>query len=731
MTPSALDQLIFDPLVPIPLIVLLGLVLGGLTFWVYRITGARLSLGKQITLLVLRFGALALALLILLQPSKIESLPSPIRDKVTLVAVDTSRSMRQADAGKLTRFAAARELLWNAGLASREGLPAPDDVRLFRFAENASPLTQALTELKADGLSTRFHPSIQTMLGSLTAEEGAHALFLLTDGHDFELVPPAKTALAARNRQVPIYAVVFGAEGNVRDLSVRMSSYQPFYYAKQTVRINALLRPLGCPYETLEVALLREGQVVQHRSVVIKDEVQVPLLFEVTEPKSGQFEYEIRVSPLPGEIDAANNSAVTYLNVIDKKIRVLALEGQPYWDSTFLQRSLRRNDKLDLDSVVYYARDRLRVIRTDQRLKPFEMPGTPAAWNQYDLVILGKGIDEMLKPPQIEALTQYVDQLGGVVVFSRGEAFSGKAGAALQPVTWGKSLSQRSSLKVGREGQGIAPFKLLSAAAAQNGVLPELLGSYEAGERKPLSATLAELDSGSAFPAMVHRRFGAGQVLSVGVDGLWRWAFNAKTEGTNTVFDRFWDQTTLWLMGGRDFMPGTAFTFRADTANVLLGEKIRFRVVQREPDPKLGRVPFSVRREGQELARLACAASSAGEGPRLTAEFLPEQTGRYVAESQLPDGTKQTVRFIVYRDDVEETEVAADLPYLRRLCEGSGGHVLRPEEFAAALRSVKVAPVDGAPQSRKVTLWDRTEFFWLIGLLFGADWYLRRRWGLS
>lgn len=731
MTATDLSQVIFDPLVPIPLIVLLALAFGGLTFWVYRVTGAQLSTGKQITLLVLRLGALALALLVLLQPSKIETLPSPIRDKFTLVAIDASRSMRQADAGKLTRFAAARELLWNTGLAPREGPTAPADVRLFQFAENATSVTQSLTELKAEGLTTRFHPSIQTMLGSLSPEEGAHALFLLTDGHDFELVPPAKTALAARSRQVPIYAVVFGAEGNVRDLSVRMSSYQPFYYAKQTVRINAVLRPLGCPYETLEVALLREGQVVQHRSIVVKEEIQVPLQFEVTEPKSGQFEYEIRVSPLPGEIDPANNSAVTYLNVIDKKIRVLALEGQPYWDSTFLQRSLRRNDKLDLDSVVYYAHDRLRVIRTDQRLKPFEMPATPAAWNQYDLVILGKGIDEMLKPAQIDALTQYVDQLGGVVVFSRGDAFSGKAGTALQPVIWGKSLPQRSTLKVGREGQSIAPFRLLNAAAQNSGALPELLGTYEAGERKSLSATLAEVDNGSAFPAMVHRRYGAGQVLSVGVDGLWRWAFNAKTEGTNTVFDRFWDQTTLWLMGGRDFMPGTAFTFRADTANVLLGEKVRFRVVQREPDAKVGRVPFTVRREGQELARLACAPSSASDGPRLTAEYLPEQPGRYVAEAQLPDGTQQTVRFIVYRDDVEETEVAADLPYLRRLCEGSGGRVLQPEEFATALKSVKVAPVDGAPQSRKITLWDRTEFFWLMGLLFGADWYLRRRWGLS
>jgi len=45
----------------------------------------------------------------------------------------------------------------------------------------------------------------------------------------------------------------------------------------------------------------------------------------------GQYEYEVRAQPLENEVDAANNSAITYLNVIDQQIRVLVLEGDPYW----------------------------------------------------------------------------------------------------------------------------------------------------------------------------------------------------------------------------------------------------------------------------------------------------------------------------------------------------------------------------------------------------------------
>ena len=76
------------------------------------------------------------------------------------------------------------------------------------------------------------------MLNSLGASEGAKALILLTDGHDFELVNPAKTGLMAHSRQVPIYAVALGKQGKVRDVSVHITSYQPYCYVKQKARIS-------------------------------------------------------------------------------------------------------------------------------------------------------------------------------------------------------------------------------------------------------------------------------------------------------------------------------------------------------------------------------------------------------------------------------------------------------------------------------------------------------------
>ncbi|HUR59642.1 MAG TPA: hypothetical protein VM029_18125, partial [Opitutaceae bacterium] len=672
----------------------------------------------------------------LLQPSRILVDPRAAESKTTLVAIDSSRSMRQMDAGGRARLEAARALVWDAGIASREGGTLLSEIRLMHFDTDAAPVTGSLTNLHADGPTTRFHQSVQTMLGSLPPGQGAHALFLLTDGHDFELVNAAQTALAARTRRVPIYAVAFGGDRQARDVSVRITSYQPFHYVKQTIRLNASIRPLGAPDETLEVTLLREGREVKRQNVVVRDEASVTTSFEVTEPGAGQFEYAIRVTPLTGEAETSNNTVTTYLNVIDRKLRVLVLEGRPYWDTTFLQRSLRRNDKLEVDVVSGYAKGRFHVIRTDGDQNSFKLPADAPGWNGYDAIILGQAVDQLLTAAQLAALDQSVDQLGVVVIFARGDAVSGTGQLdRLQPVTWGQTQRATVAVKVAPDGRGTAPFRLLAEAGANDAALPPLLGRRSQAAPKSLSAAMAVADDDAAFPAFVHRRYGSGQVLSVGVDGLWRWAFNAKTEGANTVFDRFWDQTLLWLVNSRDVLPGSRYTFRASTANVLLGEKLYLRIVQRQMDgPKpapLKPLALTVRHGDAELTRIMAGPHLDADAQRLFADYVPEQTGPYRIEARLPDGTTQTVRFNVYEDNAEASEVAADPAYLRRLTEASGGRVLKPEEFAATLKRVQSAPVTAGSDTHLEPAWPVAWVCWLLGIIGATDWFLRRRWGLA
>lgn len=755
-----------DPILPLPVIGLAGIVMLFLTVRVYWRIGALVGRWRRFALAALRISGITLVLLLLLQPSVRDLLPPPARDRVTVIGLDSSKSMNQRDAGGKSRFDAARELLLDsnmsastsavggadAGVATEEGAPPEMPLRVFEFSDDARPIAGSLLELSAAGKTTRFHDSLATMLNVSGSGDQVNAVILLTDGHDFELVNPAKSGMLAHNRDAPIYAVAFGKQGQVRDVAARISGYQPYCYVKQKARINAVLRLVGCELEDLSVQLLRQGQVTQTKRVNAQQLQELPVEFEVSEPDTGQFEYEVRVLPLDGEVDSANNSAITYLNVIDQQIRVLLLEGDPYWDTTFLQRSLMRNDKFDVDALVRYGRDRLRATRKSPESGELKLPRTVDEAVAYDVIILGREVQRVvgvgigepepgpggllaLEDPAgsfVRVLEQYVSDRSGTVIFSRGGAFGNSGSSELDPAAWGGKRRERVQLGLTAEGRGLSPFRVLNDEAGGFDGLPELLDARSPQELKPLTSTFAvSTVRTEATPeaAVVHRRYGRGQVMSIGVAGLWRWALNSKLADVNAPLDRFWDQMILWLLAGRDFIPSKQYSFRPNSANILLGEKVYFRLVLRDPEPGLKSAPVTVYFGDAEAGRLNLTPAPASAG-RLAGDFLPERTGKYRAAVNLPDGTTQESRFVVFTENLEETEVATDGLYLRRLCESSGGRVLAPEDLPKLLRELNTTKLDDTPKTVIRPIWNAAWVFYLAGVFFGLDWFLRRRWGL-
>ena len=725
---------VLEPIVPIPVIVLLAVVLVALTARIYWRVGQSIGAARNLTLLLLRLAGIALVLLLLLQPSEHTALPPPTRDRITLIGLDTSLSMKQTDAGNVSRFDAAKKLLQDAGAIAPNGLAASSKTWLFGFAEDAHPVLPSVLDLKPTGRTTLIDKSVNTMLAAPDADEAINALVLLTDGHDFEMINPVKTGLAARTRGAPIYAVALGRQGDVRDVAVRITSFQPYCYVKQKAHINASLRLIGCELEDLNVQLLRQGQVVQTKRVNAQQLQELPVEFEITEPATGQYEYEVQVQPLANEIDTTNNSAITYLNVIDQQIRVLVLEGDPYWDTTFLQRSLMQNDKVDVDALIRYGAGHVRAIRKTPVAGELQLPQTVDQLAAYDVVILGRSVETLADPGPAnfeQLLDTYVKERGGTVIFARGEAFA-KPATDLNPVKWSDQPREHVHLDATPEGRSLSVFQALNSSAGGMDALPDMIDAREPGETQPLTsilATVASRDNPIPQPAIVQRRYGAGQVVSIGVDGLWRWTFNAKITSVDSPFDRFWDQTILWLLAGRDFIPTKQFSFRPNSANVLLGDKVYFHLMLRKPDSELKSVPVTISYNDAEVGKTTLLPSPTSAA-RMSAEFLPERAGRYRATVALPDGSKQESRFIVFAQNLEETEVATDALYLSQLCEASGGRVIQPEELPKLLDELAGRTTDRAPKIVVRPVWNAAWVFYLVGLLFGLDWFLRRRWGL-
>ena len=727
-------DLALDPIVPWPVILLMAIILFFFTLGAYLKSGQTVSGSKNWVLIVLRsVGTLAI-LATLLQPSRRETIPPQNIQPLVLIGLDTSKSMKQIDADGQSRLERGKSILLDSGIVSPNGKISDPNWRLFEFSDDAKAVNQPLFRLTAQGNSTHFHRSIEKMLSTSFQPEEAKALILLTDGHDFELAGASKTGFNANNRHIPIYAIPLGKKGKVRDISVRLSNYLPYCYVNQKANIHVLIRSIGCDFEDIQIQLIRQEQIIQTKQLNTGEKQQIETQFEVVENETGQDNYEVRIVPLAGEDILTNNKITAYLNIIDHQIRILVLEGAPYWETTFLQRSLMRNDKLNVDVAVRYSPKKINLLQKDTNREAFHIPQTQDEWNQYDVIIFGKAVDRLINENQLKMVESFVMDRGGSLIFSRDNAFE-KQGASnkFESLNWSTNKIQKLQLRISREGQNIPPLKIIANQEAGGNTMPSLISGKTLIGKKAMSTILAEalpVEETLCVPAIVHQPYGQGQIISFGVSGFWRWAFNAKSEGSFGVFDRFWDQMILWLAASQDATPTKNYSFRLSGANISLGEKIFFRLMARNPSSKLQAMPLTVYRERETLLNTTFKPVEGQEGSRWVLDYTPEQLGEYRAIASFPDGTKQESRFQVYSENLEETDVTADVNYLKQISEISGGKLLAPDGLKPLIQALKSQALPSQPKIRLASLWDNHLYFYLLVFCLGLDWFLRRRWGL-
>lgn len=718
--------MIFNPVIPVPWIILIALVMIASAVWFQFRSAKHLGISKNLFLLLTRVTALAIIVFLLLQPVREEKIPVPANQKSVVIALDASASMAEPHSNGASRIDAAKADLEKAGVLHEDD----GTTRFFTFADGITRQTaDSIPLYPASGPTSRFDTSVNAILRTSTQPPPA-AIILLSDGHDFDLVPPGRTAANARSREIPIITVPYGTLESSRDVAVRIANYHPYTFIRQTTRLEAFVRTFGSPHEKITVDLLRDGEKVDSTTFDSGTDSFHNLNFSVAHEEPGQFEYTFRVAPVANERELSNNSASTYLNVIAERIRILEIEGTPFWDSTFLRRSFTRNDKFDIDSLVAFTGNRVRPIRSnpDRSVDDLKPPSSVADLEPYNMVILGREVERVIGADGIRAIEEWVRDHGGVVVFSRGKAWADSANIAeeMEPIDWDTSSPKGARLEVTPQAGSVPAFRLLRETAALD-EFPEVIAYTATGAPKTLATTFS-VDSAQA-PAVVYRRFGSGQTISLGVGNLWRWVFNPKAEYDNNAYDRFWDQLALWLLANGGVTPLEGFSLRGDTSNLPLGETIHLRLSAHginmpEPIP-----PISIFKEDEPVTTLS---PTIGDDPSQgRTEFAPKATGRYRAEFRTPEGKTIANQFIVFRESEESTETAMDSGYLEQLATSSGGRMIDPSEIAEVVEGFLRETSEQAPLTRRSSLWDKPWIYFLLCFLLALDWYSRRRWGLT
>jgi hypothetical protein len=721
--------MLIDPVIPILWIGVIALVMIAATLWFYARSARHLSLPKSVTLMVARLIAVLIIVVLLLQPYEEKKVYMQSTKRQIWLAVDESLSMNEPHQNGASRIDAVKQDLAESGLMQQEN----SLVKFFTFADQSHRSTAAaIAKLQPAKPGTRFHHSLSGIVQEGSYHFAPSALILFTDGHDFEMVAPGETARRAVERGMPIYAVPYGTIDSARDVSLKLANFHPHAYIKQKTRMDVIVRSIGYPQELIQVKLLCDGKLVQTKQITTNAHPFQMLSFDVMHEEPGQYEYSFQIDARNGERELSNNVVNTYLNVISERLRILEIEGRPFWDSTFLRRSFTRNDKFDIDSLVAFTNDRVRPIRSnvDRKSMELQVPATVDDFKPYNMVIFGRNVEKVLGKAGIEAAEQWVRLHGGIVIFSRGSAWEEKWPQFddFTPVAWDTSSPRGVRMELTRSGAGLPPCRIMKDVIDDE-QYPEITAFETKGKALAMSDVLTT-DNAKA-PVMVYRRYGNGQTLSLGAANLWRWVFHPQTEYQNNSYDRFWDQMALWLLANGGMAPQAGYSFHVDRSNLPLGESMHAVFSAHGIDLPANPPVVSVFRDDVEVTQITMTPRKDREDTDFEMNFEPADVGRYRFETTAPEGKKMSSRFVVNREDWESLETSMDVEYLEQLTTASGGRVLSIDGVKDLIHSMQREAEEIPPSIEKVPLWDQMRYLYCIAFFLSIDWLLRRRWGLT
>ncbi len=697
----------------------------------------------------MRLALIAVVTLVLMGPSMIPpSTQLPGRPLLTIM-LDTSASMQTRDVAdeSRVRFAADRWL----SPRQLEALRVEYDVSVLGFAHAPLPLgDEALRvedEKLASGRVSRIAACLADTVAALPDGGDGSAILLLSDGRDSDAEPLVNAARLAHAKSIAVHTVALGGVSHKRDLAVVALPAQPYLLAGEQGQIK--VRVLQANADRMATRLtITCGDQVEQRDIAFAGSEPVALEWPVQHVEPGTYEYRIAVAPIDGEIEPSNNEQSVFIDVTNERLKVLVLDGEPFWDTKFLAHALRTDDRIGVTQVTQIAADRKETILTRIDTDQPTLPRTMEDLVAYDVIVLGKGLERLLAAEVAELLPRYVAEHGGRVIFARGQAYNpntpqgrvmGRVLSVLEPVVWGRGLLHDQAMELEPAGRmhpsfvgagGDAGIDRLAGQLPRFGVLPVI--EREKASARVLARVRPSGASGAAGqPVLVTMPYNRGMVLAVLGEGMWRWRLVGRQQQELAgVFDRFWSATVRWMVLGSDYQPGQSMSLRLEQRSVQVGQEMNADVMSRAPlEPSVRAVVTAPDGSHHEAALRPVGGSSLRH--RVTYTVAAPGVHTVTVMGALSDKTSPlTARFNAYEIDMERLYSSADPTAMKLLAQHSGGTALhpgRPDELRDVLDRYRAATIV-PPQPHYV--WDRGVILALILTWAGGEWLIRKRGGL-
>ncbi len=637
----------------------------------------------------------------------------------------------------------------------------------------------------ASGMTTALRTAIDQALQRV-AGRPISGIVLLTDGRSPEATG-ADVVRRLAQQGVGVYSVPLGADTAPLDFAIADIESPDKAFVNDIVPVNVWIEvfPADAQVDLSQVRVrLIDEQTQQVLDEKPAESLQEPVRLTAQSEAVGQVSWKVEIEHAGGtvtqpvaELITENNEELVSIELVDRPIRVLYVEGYPRWEYRYLKNMLLREESIS-SSMLLLSADRNFAQEGDVPIT--RLPQDAEELEPFDVVILGDVPSNYFGAELLTLLRDHVAVRGAGLLWIGGpgstprsyettpladllpmrlpgavERLSGLMGSAALRMKPTPLAEVYNVMRMQTIGSGVTDASQMTVAWPDT--LPALHWAQDVGPLKQIAEVLAEgrpendlladsSDSESGAPLIVRMPYGAGLSLYIATDETWRWRYGRG----EFYFEQFWVQLVRMLGSNRLQRDTGPAKLMVSNRRVERDRAVVVELVVRDPglmQRNASRIAVDVLRaddpQGQPIERiellqdfstsgtsaqdLAGDAMTISRGRVYRTLWQPATTGalrlRVVEQGMAELELTDTIE--VYHGDDEKRQPLPDHDRLATLSQQTGGRVIaleNLEELAGLIPNRQTR----TPNDIREPLWDSYVSLILVLLLLTVEWVGRK-----
>ncbi|MFH1194600.1 MAG: hypothetical protein V1720_02735 [bacterium] len=698
-----------------PWLIILGAVLFILyAIYIYKNTIPVVSPLLRWFLIVLRTLALILILFLIFEPILVLKSSEKLKP-VNMIFIDNSSSILAKERDKRIQNinTTVSQILENSKAENE----------IFTFGRKTKNLKKdQLPNLKYNESLTNFDSIFAFIENS---DKNISSVIILSDG---VLTDGRNPIYTAEKIDRHVYTIGIGDTVSGNDIEIKKVLYNEYIYAGKKTELNITVLNSGYERRTVNISLFEGSKLIEQKPQALGNTGIDKIKFDYMPTEPGENKITVTVSEFKNELTTANNKNVFFINVLDNKLVVLLIAGAPSNDLSFIKNSLSQDENLEVRSITQISANRfLEDNNFDARIDSadilyligFPVQNTPAnLYNKVSVAIKDKGKPYfLLSTPETSLLK--LQSISDELPFSVSRVINTSSSVQTEVTDLNNPLLSNNSV------DGIAEWINL----------PPVLRNDSQIKAKPESNVILKsrirnipVDS----PLLISRKIGNRRSIALLAGDIWRWKLQI-AQKKNNLFDSFILNSVKWLNVQSE---QKQIDIKTTKKIVTLGEPVEFiGNVYDETFSPLDDAEVKVNIKTQDR-QFELMMNSIGNGI-YEGEFQTNQSGDYQfsGEAKL-DGKilgKDTGKFSVGDVNVEMLNPRMDRTFLEQIANSTDGKFFPVNNIDGLLneldrtyeKSIKVKTSESS-----INLWSNEILLFTIIVLFGIEWFFRKRSGM-